>query len=110
MPAWKRTNECTSEKNHKFCTLCADADCDTEPKTGWCISVCTISISLLTIVPCIFNSKILLHAEIILKIIGKISESYFFYNERDMVKEFKDILTQGLQVTTMIKGKRMCLF
>ncbi|XP_078328898.1 doenitin-1-like [Crassostrea virginica] len=27
-----------------------------------------------------------------------------------MVKEFKDVLTQGKQVTTMIKASRICLF
>ena len=73
MPTWKRTNECSSEfrKKNVFCTLCADVDCDTEPKTGWSISVCTIKIRLFTIVPCIINRNILLHADIILKIIGK---------------------------------------
>ena len=34
MPAWKMKKKNALQKNiHIFCTLCAGADCDTEPKT-----------------------------------------------------------------------------
>ena len=102
-------NECSSEKYSYILYAVCRRRLWHWTKNRWFISVYIIKIRLLLIVPCIFNSKILLHADILLKIICKNQWEPFFIIKRDIVIEIKDTLSQEKHVSTMITTTRICL-
>ena len=90
MPAWKmKKNECSSEKYSYILYAVCRRRLWHWTKNRWFISVYIIKIRLLLTVPCIFNSKILLRADIILKIICKKQWELFFIIKGALITNLK---------------------